>query len=296
VRVSVLVIAALLLAGCGSGVDTSGADSPAPTGSPASPHQSSPGVHDPLSAAAIGRSALDLVGRWTVTGPDVPPGTSLYVADSMSVFLGCGVLDADWAADGPEGLFVASSSSGDDACFPADGLPALPWLTGASRFDVQAVDRVLTGADGTVLARLSPGPRVTPGPNRTDVYAAPPTATPTLQARTAEPAPLPDSEAAPTLEQLSGRWIPVGKQDANTFLDFAADGTYSGSDGCNSTGGRYALGRRGRLLATTGPTTAVGCDGAPVNVWMSDAARFGLQSGELVLHNTEGHVVGRLTR
>lgn len=273
VRVSVVLVAAVLLTGCGSGIDDG--PSSAPTGV---------------------RSGLDLVGRWTVTGPDVPPGASLYVADSMAVFLDCGVLDADWAADGPQGLFVASSSSGDGACFPASGSPALPWLTRSSRFDVQGVDRVLTGADGAVLARLSPGPRVTPGPDRVDVDAAPPTATPGLRARSADPAPLPDSEVAPTSAQLSGRWIPVGKQETNAFLAFAGDGTYRGSDGCNSAGGRYALGDRGRLLATTGASSSVGCDGAPVNGWMHEAARAGLQSGQLVLHDTDGRVVGRLAR
>lgn len=158
------------------------------------------------------------------------------------------------------------------------------------------MDRVLTGADGAVLARLGPGPRVTPGPNRMDVYAAPPTVTPDLRARSADPAALPDSEAAPTLEQLSGRWIPVGKQNTNAFLAFAADRTYTGSDGCNTAGGRYAVGGGGRLLATAGPSTLADCDGAPVGGWMREAARAGLQSGELVLHGTDGDVVGRLTR
>lgn len=57
-----------------------------------------------------------------------------------------------------------------------------------------------------------------------------------------------------------GRWVAAGKERTDAFLAFAADGTYTG---CNGSRGRYALGKHGRLLATVGPTTLIGCDGAP---------------------------------
>lgn len=298
-RVSLVLAAAVLLTGCGASVeDGAGQDTATPTVTLMGSTSTSTSTFTPTSPAPVHprRAALDLVGRWTVTGPGVPPGTSLYVADEMAVFLDCGVLDASWAADSSQGLFVASANSGDSVCFPAAGPPSLPWLTGARRFESDGADRLLTDADGTALARLTPGPRVKPGPNRLDVYAKVPAASPQLRARLSEPAPLPDGQAAPTSNQLQGAWIPVGAEATHASLTFALDGTYQGSDGCNGVGGGYSLGTQGRMLATTGAQTLAGCTGEPVGAWMSTVARAGLRDGQLVLYDVDGRVAGRLAR
>lgn len=244
---------------------------------------------------APARDALDLVGRWHVEGDGVAPGTALVLGESAAAFLPCGVLDADWDADAEQGLFLAASSSGDGSCFPPGGRVAVPWLEGARAFDVDGEDVVLHGAGGQELARLRPGARPTPGPNRTSDHAEEPELTARLRERLARPVPL-DGDAEPaTPEALQRRWRPVGVANEEAHLRFAADGSYTGSDGCNGQGGRYVLGSAGRFLATSGPQTLIGCDGAPVGAWASAAAHAGLVDGDLVLHAPDGSLLGRLS-
>lgn len=50
------------------------------------------------------------------------------------------------------------------------------------------------------------------------------------------------------------------------------------------------------MLATTGPSTLVGCQGAPVGGWIYETARAGLRAGHLLLHAADGRIVGELAR
>jgi heat shock protein HslJ len=266
------------------------AASPSPSRSPAA----TPRVDPSPTAPATPRTAAALVGRWYVDGPDVAPGTALVLGEELSLFLPCGVLDGAWEADGPQGLFVALTFGGDSTCF-TDGSDAAPsWLTAARRFAVDGDARtVLDGADRP-LVRLRPGARPTVGPNRSGSAAAEPQLTPRLRARLADPAPLPADARPLTTEQLQRRWVPVEVEAPAVELRFGSDGRYTGSDGCNGAGGRYVLGRHGRLLAAGGPSTSMGCRGAPVGYWVDAAARAGLVDGDLMLYDADAQVLGRL--
>lgn len=263
--------------------------------SPAPP--SAPPAASPTAAPAPSpepRDPLALVGRWHVDGPGIAAGTALVLGEELHVFLRCGVLDGTWEADGPQGLFVAMTYGGDSACYPAGQDPSPDWLDDARSFAVEGEQRTLRDAAGTVLVRLRPGARPTVGPNRSDQAAAEPQLTPRLRERLAEPAPLPPGAEPISAAQLQRRWVPVDVANPKVELVFAADGRYSGSDGCNGEGGRYALGRQGRLVGIGGPSTAIGCDGAPVGSWVDRAGRAALVDGELVLYDADAQVLGRL--
>lgn len=239
--------------------------------------------------------ALDLVGRWHVEGDGVEPGTALVLGEQLAVFLPCGVLDGAWEADGESGLLVAGSSSGDGPCFGPDGRQPLPWLDGARRFAVDGDVRTLLDASGRVLATLRPGARPTVGPNRVADAAQEPEVSGELRAGLAAAAPLPAGVRPATATDLLRRWRPVGVQNAEAHLLFAADGGFTGSDGCNGQSGRWTLGAAGRLLATSGPQTLIGCEGAPVGSWVDQAGRAGVVDGDLVLHGRDGALLGRLS-
>ena len=280
--VAALLLAVAVLSGCGDGA-------PPVLGSYG---DATPTVGTTRTAPL---DATDLVGRWHVEGDGIEPGTTLVLGEQLAVFLPCGVLDGSWDADREQGLFAAGSSSGDSACFgPAQRQP-LSWLEGARGFDVVGEVRTLSDAGGRVLATLRPGAQPTVGPDRSEVYAQEPEVTEALRAGLTAAAPLPAGVRPAAAEDLLRRWRPVGVQNVEAHLLFAADGDYTGSDGCNGQGGRWTLGTAGRLLGTSGPQTAIGCEGAPVGGWVDQAGRAGIVDGDLVLHARDGALLGRLS-
>jgi hypothetical protein len=60
--------------------------------------------------------------------------------------------------------------------------------------------------------------------------------------------------------------------------------------------GRWAVGADGRVLATSGASTAIGCHNIPVDQWWPQAGRAGFDGRTLVLLDTDGHELGRLDR
>ena len=114
---------------------------------------------------------------------------------------------------------------------------------------------------------------------------------------------------------LVGRWVPGDRPEARSprppHVTFAADGDWTGSDGCNGQGGRWLAGPAGSFLAVAGPQTLMGCapiaqpaDAAgrgvpvplPVDVgsWLTAASRAGLAGDQLVLLDRSGRELGRL--
>lgn len=274
---SVLIAAAL--SGCGAG-PASQATSPEPTRNPVS--------SDPL----------ELVGQWFLDAEGEDPGSAISLDEEMTLFRGCGVMDGQWEADGQQGLFVAASAGGDGECFKGNGPPMLPWLDAAVAFRIDGDNRRLLDSAGSTVAVLRPGAKPTVGPNRSrDVYERPPSVTPEMRTEAQEPSALPVGVRPAEQQDLVGRrWRPVEVDPSSqAHLAFRADGRWLGSDGCNGHGGRYVLGREGRLLSTGGPSTLIGCKGAPVGGWMSRTTRAGVRDGDLLLYDHDGDLLGELT-
>jgi heat shock protein HslJ len=242
----------------------------------------------------VASNPLDLVGRWFVDVTGQSPGTAAVIfGEGMTVFLPCGVLDGEWKAEGRQSLFVASLSGGDQGCFDSTGMKPVPWVTEAVAFRSSGDNRLLLDSAGATVALLRPGATPTVGSNRASSYAAAPTITDAMRAAAREPAPLPAEAKAPSAQELQRRWVPLDSSNRKAHVTFDAGGQWGGSDGCNGSGGRFVLGADGRLLATSGLSTLVGCNNSPLPGWVGQASRVGLVQGDLVLYDAAGKALGR---
>jgi META domain len=234
---------------------------------------------------------LTLVGSWRVIAPGVR-NVLVRFDGELTVREPCGVTFGAWDAD-PYGLFTASLFGGARACLH-ELTP--PWLSHVARFRDAHADRLLLNSAGDVVARLVP---VT---GRVSFGGLPIPLGAQGRSRLLAGRPLPAGLIPATAESLVGRWVPPGFRHSTSshqpYLDFLADGTWHGSDGCNSTSGRWALGPAGALVSTSGPTGLIACGwaGAPTIYWLPRAARASVAGSALTLVNAEGHVVGRLIR
>lgn len=231
-----------------------------------------------------------LVGRWTLEAAGVAPGSAIILGESLTVFLPCGNLSGGWTAEGADGLFLGSSFGGDQGCFLPTRVTT-PWLDRARAYAVDGENRLLLDASGQVVATLRPGATPTAGPNADSSIVAEPTAGP---ASVVAPAPLPAGVRPPSTAELQRHWLPPTDQTGKAFVAFGLDGRWSGSDGCNGSGGPYALGSGGRLLVVPGFSTLIGCSGSPAPVWVEQAGRVGLVDGDLVFYDREAHELGRV--
>jgi hypothetical protein len=240
-----------------------------------------------------------LIGSWLVTADGEEPGAVLRISGhGVSLWRRCGQLEGGWQAD-RSGLFVADLSSASESCHPE--VPYAPaWLRAADAFDLRASGPRLLDADGTVVARLAPGSRPTPGPDLPASLADPPTVTADDQRRFADPAPVPTDLLPADRMSLVGRWLPQSADDVQRpeqpMLELLADGTWTSSDGCNGSDGRWAAGDGGRLLTTVGFTTQMGCTNVNVAANFFTASRAAFDGTALVLLDVSGTETGRLAK
>lgn len=101
------------------------------------------------------------------------------------------------------------------------------------------------------------------------------------------------------MDALVGRWVPVDGAGSGAlrppFVELAADGTYTGSDGANGTSGQWSAGPGGALDVTLGPSTRMaGPEMVPVPTWFANAARTRFEGDVLVLLDAGGAELGRL--
>lgn len=251
----------------------------------------------PAAPAAAASEPIALVGLWRLEGTDEEAGTVLRIAPQrqLSLWRACGVLQGSWAAS--DGRFVGGVGGSSQGCRIGDGPDASPgWLRRAVGFGSAGAERVLLDQDGKTVARLLPGgkPKAVDGVDPSE--AEPPVVTDDDRASLeAAVAPLPAGLTAADRASLAGRWVPASGGTA-PFVEFNGDGTWRGSDGCNGNGGRWTSGAGGTLLATTGPSTLIACDGAPVPEWLASTVRAGVGDGQLVLVDTTGAEMGRLRK
>ncbi|MEQ3540525.1 META domain-containing protein [Pseudonocardia tropica] len=102
--------------------------------------------------------------------------------------------------------------------------------------------------------------------------------------------------AAVAADLTGVRWLPAdGAAQGRAFAEFAPDGTWTGSDGCNGQGGDWALDGDGALRATANPSTLIACENVPVARWVAEAVHAEADGPDLLLHGTAGAPV-RLVR
>ena len=174
----------------------------------------------------------------------------------------------------------------------------IDWFTGLLEYRRTDAGWELLDAAGDLVATLSIDGAPTPNPSASDTYAQAPVVTEEGRAALGEgPEPLPASVTPARAQDLPGRWVPAGATYASApFVVVEDDGTWSGSDGCNGGRGRWAVLDGGRLLTTSGSTTLIGCEGAPVPAWVGWAEHAGFDGEVLVLFGPDGTEAGRLQR
>jgi hypothetical protein len=267
-----MAAAVVTLAACG------GAEPPAAEPTPLPPAEGGP---------------IDLVGMWRVSDADGEAADTWLRLDAgeLQLWRGCGPIMGSW--DAGERTFVASGWGASGSCAQGS-VPDIPWL--ASTMSYQRVGETweLRDADGAVTAtlRIDGGPE--PIETVTENYTRPPRITDRTREHFAETPALPESLTAPDERALEGRWVPASGADA--FVEFVGDGTWTGSDGCNGGSGGWVIADGGEFVASSGPSTLIGCDGAPVPAWVATARLVGLEGSALVLLDRAGAELGRLTR
>ena len=227
--------------------------------------------------------AASLLGRWRVE-------SSSRVGSEIELTLGSGDLSyvsvglkfyGSWRA-AANGLFVAHlfAIGGEGAESAAVALPA--WLE-PTRCRRDGDGFVLIGDSGDVVTALSPIAR--------SLEVSPP------GSRAATP--LPPHLRPATRQRLVGRWEPVedrGRRPSRPFLSIFRDHAWSGSDGCNTTTGRWVADDEGSVLCASGMTTLAFCWGVPLPRWWARSARAGFVGDELVLVDDGGVTLGQLRR
>lgn len=261
--------------------DRSAATTPAPSGSD-------------LSIAA------SLVGTWTVR--DVAPAYDGAVLQFDGVYgtlwRECGTADHAIIV-GPTGAVRVQLQGGAGECDLEEGVP---WLTAAARLIVDEDTMVVQDASGTRLATLLPGG--TP-PERDDIdpsLATDPVLTDDLEANLRGVIiDLPTGLRPATMEQATaGRWYPdrhAPSAPEGSWLELAADGTWSGSDGCNGQGSVWLLEPSGWFRSGAWAQTAVGCPGVDIGSALSDAEALAVDGdGALVALDAKGVPTARYVR
>ena len=292
---AVFLAAALALAGCAS----------VPSDVPAAePDAADPGTAAPGPTAG---DAVQLVDLWRVTDAAGAGDEAFLRLDGAELiaWTDCGIAMGSWRASG--GLFLAdvtrTMAEGECATsVPGAGAPAesLDWLYAAEGYRITDSGAELLGADGAVVAVLAVDGAPPANPSHSDAFLVAPEVTPEMEAALADPAALAPGVDPVGRDALLGRWGP-GESDLPVdadppFLEFADDGTWRASDGCNGVSGRWVQGADGLLLATSGVSTSIGCENWAGATWLWATARIGLVDGALVFYETDGTMLGTAVR
>ncbi|MBG6053675.1 hypothetical protein IWX81_000065 [Salinibacterium sp. CAN_S4] len=235
--------------------------------------------------------AIELVDLWRVTGAEGESADTWLRLDAgeFQLWRDCGMIQGSWRAS--NGLMLASVFGASGGC-GTDTAPTADWLESVEGY-VQTSDGFqLVDAAGSPVATLTIDGAPDPIPDAADFYAEAPEVTDETRAYFAQAKPLPGSLTPGSLE---GQWAAEGVDASlGAGVDFAADGTWTGSDGCNGGSGRWAADASGGFLATSGVSTLMACEGALVPSWVAQAQLAGFDGDVLVLLDSDGVELGRL--
>lgn len=295
-----LATIALLATSCGTetapGADSSGSAAGTASTAPAS-----------AAPSPNGLDVASLIGTWSVSADGAPPGLLVtFSPGEVALWQDCGAVSLSWRAS-TSGMFVAALSSWDGDC----GTPAHPdpaWLETVAGWRPDGTGILLVDLSGVESATLEPaapptvnayaGIRVPDQASLTDEMRRALNATPSVGAGISRVA---------TRELLVGAWVAVPPATATADsgvlnretpgFTLAEDGYWKGTDGCNGGGGRWNADAEGRILATSGFSTLIGCNNIDAPRWLGGALLAGFTAdGTLVLFDYQGTELGRLTR
>jgi hypothetical protein len=272
------IAAALLLAACGpvAGPRPDAASDPSP----------------PLSGSdeRPPSASLGLVGLWSVVASDETTDTWLRLdAGEFVLWRPCGFVSGSWAAS--ESAFIAEPNVWHADCAFAD----IPWLDATVAFRSTATGWDLLDGELKTTAVLRVDGAPPPHPDIADLYRQSPPITDAVRAAFRQPAVIPPGLTAATAHDITRTWVPAELESATEpEVTFLSTGSYAGSDGCNGSGGRWAIEQSGLLLTTSGVSTQIGCDGVEVPAWVALARRAAMDGDVLVLLDADGAELGRL--
>lgn len=300
--------AALAVFGCTSQVPGPDAASPSMSASPSGPPAQS---SSPAAGSRPGISVAALVGFWRVQAAGEDPGSVLRLGERMMLSRACGLLTGYWRMGG-RNLFVGYLDDSTGSCALPVGSAAPAWLRQAERARRAGAGWQLTTPGGRVVATLIPTitPTVVPpvGSRWPAEFFTRPTAPPPTPRVTPSVVPVRKGPQGPqvprpaTAAAFVGRWVPVGpngqRSPGRAYLTLSAGGDWKGSDGCNTSAGRWTVGDDGQVIAVAGSETAMGCPPVqvPTSGWLTSATRAVFTYRDLFLLRADERPIGWLTR
>lgn len=236
---------------------------------------------------------IDLINLWRVTDAAGESEDTWLRIDThqFQLWRGDTLIFGDW--DATDRVFLAhpygASGPGVDM--------TIQWLAEPVALHRDHGGWELVDESGRTVATLTLDGAPEPIPTAADFFAEPPVVNDETREALQPPRPLPAGLTPATPEAIAGRWVPASAAfTTDPHIALEPDGTWTGSDGCNLSGGVWAVTHAARLLATFGGSTQVGCPGELVPSWLSEAARAGFDGDVLVLVSRDGTELGRLRR
>lgn len=236
---------------------------------------------------------VDLINMWRVTGAqgEEDPAWLRLDAGGFMLWRDCGYLMGSWRATAT--MFAAYTYGATGGC-AGDGVPQADWLHAVEGYRPAGDDWELLDGQRSVVATLTVDGSPDPIPDSAASHAEAPVITDNVREALSLPEPLPEASIPATGADLLGRWVPQEVAPTDPFAEFDDDGTWSGSDGCNGASGRWLVGEDGELIATVGPTTLVGCEGANVPSWVAGASTAAIEGNTLLLYDRDGGLLAEL--
>jgi len=238
-----------------------------------------------------------LVGLWAVSSNGESAQAVLKPSGELTLAEPCGLFRGAWRAL-PDATFVASLSLAPTGCVSDsirnnynDVSAAVPWVVRVSKFEVSTAGWRALDASGATLATFSPLPESDGGPLNQPA-ADPDSEQLASLDRTATA--LPHSVTPASRADIVGTW--VSDVEPKPFITFRSDGSYIASDGCNDSGGRWAVSTGGAFVASAGASTLALCSSISLDADVARAARIGVDHGALVLFDATGHETRRVHR
>ena len=265
---------------------------------------SDPEFDAPRGMADHAPKPWDLVGLWRVSDAEgADRDTWLYLgADEARLWSDCGFQFGGWTAG--DGRILIDVYAWHEDCMADGGKPVVDWLAGTVAYTAATDGWTLLSQTGEVTAHLTIDGAPPRHPHADDTARQQPVVDDDLKARFARIA-IPAGMRAARADDLLGRWVPevaVADDVARGFPGSAdephlvvdADGTWTASDGCNASAGRWTVTPDGSLLTTAGPSTLIGCAGSAEPGRFGTARAAAFDDDVLVLFDADGAAVARL--